>query len=424
MALPNTSSFRELAMTIADTFCKSVPQLPSVWDPSRLGPAVACLRKHWYVTGRGLRLNGGSSVHQDWGKLYHACTEFFDQQILAGGPREEACLDTLNMAFNATWNPEEDRPVWGQWVDLFQCQDPEWVPRKRGIAHMDVAPKVQNRNRCKYARKAQQDIPLRPMEDVNTLLYAGSCANCGHMVKKVRKWFHEHPKKTRANLLRAVALYCDTPGLSPYVFEDSSPATEVHHSVDLPIISPDGKPYKLVVNIDSVPDYEGFPAIRERKTTGLSSLDWRFWQQFEMNPQSDTYDLVGNIFYADEDRPVKLLLEATRVSQSGETEIQRTPIYIGEERRAEWFAELQEVILDVDMRTQWVMADALAGKETRPEEHFPRRTTACITKNGTCPYWRLCTAEPSDREGIIASDYHIEHWNPLTATSEEENDPG
>src|SRR6266404_4876273 len=147
-------------MTIADTFCKSVPQLPSVWDASRLALGVACLRKHWYATARGLRLNGGTSVHLEWGKAYHHCTEIFDREILAGVTREDVCLYTLNMAFEVSWDFGQQQPRWGQWVDLFQCQDPELLPSKRSPGKL-----VQNRNRCKYARKAQTDIPLAHWND-------------------------------------------------------------------------------------------------------------------------------------------------------------------------------------------------------------------------------------------------------------------
>lgn len=395
---------------LADTFCKSVPDLPSIWDPTRLTLAHSCLRKHYYATMRGLRLNGGTPVHFEWGKAYHACTEYFDLCLLAGKSRENACLQTLAYALTISWDTEVGAPRWGQWVELFQCTSPEFVQGER-----DPSTKVLNRARCSFARKAWQEIPL-----MGAVGSAGRCANCGNPVAMVRKWFPLHVKKTRANLLRAVALYCDTPGLPPYAFEDKAPATEVQHRIPLPLISPDDLPYELLVNIDSVVDFEGAPAIRERKTTGLSALNWHFWQQFEMSPQIDTYDLVGNVIYADGDLPVRVLLEATRVSQSGETEIQRAPIYIGEGRRAEWFAELQELIEDVERRSTLALGTEADGSEA--SRHFPRRTTSCITKNGVCPYWRLCSAEPSEREGLIASDYHREDWNPVTAQSEEEAD--
>lgn len=397
--------------SLADTFCKSFPKLPSVWDPSRLAPPVACLRKHWYQTARGLRLNGGTNVHLEWGKAYHECCEFFDNLLLDGTDREEAVLQTVGWAHMISWNGETHQPRWGRYVDLYQCTDPEYLPGKRNPETM-----VLNRDRCKYARKAWEEIPLGTSMALNVLI----CGECRHQVNKVLKWFPLHPKKTRGNLIRAVALYCDTPGLPPYAFSDKSPATEVQHRVPLPILSPDVKPYELLVNIDGVSEHEEGPVIRERKTTGLSKFDWRFWQQYEMGPQVDSYDLVGQVFYADGDMPAKLLIEATRVTQGGETEIQRAPITIGNGRRAEWFRELQEVIKDVEHRTISADVDERAGLD--PIVHFPRRTTACLTKNGTCQFWRLCIAEPEDRETIIASDYHVEHWNPVTATTGEEED--
>lgn len=401
---------------LADTFCKSLPKMPLIWDPSRLAPPIACLRKHWYMTARGLRLNGGTNVHLEWGHAYHACCERRDLALISGLSDETATMQAITLAFELSWDFEGDRPRWGKYVDLYQCTDPEYMQGKR-----NPQAQVLNRDRCKYARKAWEEIPISRKEAINAQgqLY-GICAECGHRVELRTKWFPVHAKKTRGNLIRAVALYCDTPGLPPYAFSDKSPATEVQHRVPLPLQSVDGVPYELLVNIDGVSEYEEAPAIRERKTTGLSKLDWRFWMQYEMGPQTDSYDLVGQVFYADGDQPAKMLIEATRVSQGGETEIQRAPITIGDGRRAEWFRELQEVIKDVEDRTVRAREYEDAGLD--PTVHFPRRTTACHTKNGTCAFWRLCTAEPEDRETIIASDYHIEHWNPVDAEaiSEEE----
>jgi hypothetical protein len=413
---------------LADTFCKSVPKLPRIYDPTRLAHMVACLRKHYYATYRGLRLRGEPSVHLAWGKAYHECTERFDLCLSEGLSAEAATQRAMTLAFDISWDYVLKQPKWGQYVDLFQCTDPEYKPGLRKVEHM-----VLNRDRCKYARKPQTDIPLGKSMAMNVMI----CRECGHRIERVRTWFHAHSKKTRGNLLRAVALYCDTPGLPPYAFSDKSPATEVQHMVPLSILSPDEltiqrhledgveettfrRPYELLVNIDSISEFDDAPAIRERKTTGLSRLDWRFWQQYEMCPQLDTYDLVGNVFYADGDQPVKVIVEATRVSNKGETEIQRAPITIGPGRRAEWFAELQEVIKDVEART--IRAAEYEAAHLDPTVHFPRRTTACITKNGVCPYWKLCTAEPEDRETLIEAHYRVEHWNPLTATAEAEEE--
>ncbi len=297
-----------------------------------------------------------------------------------------------------SWDAARGQPFWGEWFQLERCTDPAERPHKRNAGQM--VPKSGS-ERCPWSKTWQESVPAR--------LPQGVCAACGHLIEYSRKWLPEHRKKTRANLLRAVALYCDQEGLAPYAFEDrSEPVTEVQHRVPLGINAADGTEYKLVVNIDSIVDHHGWPAIRERKTTGMAKLDHRFWGPYEMNPQVDSYDLAARVIYAVEDRPPKLLLEVTRVTEGGEVEIVRHLVNIPEGRADEWLGELRGLILEAEMRTATA---AQAG----PEVAFPRNTTACHGKFSTCAFWRLCTAAPHEREQVIADDYKVEHWDPLSA---------
>ncbi len=182
----------------------------------------------------------------------------------------------------------------------------------------------------------------------------------------------------------------------------------MQHRIPLGVSADDGTEYKLVVNIDSIVDHHGWPAIRERKTTGMSKLDYRFWGPYEMNPQVDSYDLAARVIYAVEDRPPKLLLEVTRVTEAGPVEIVRHLVNIPEGRADEWLGELRGLILEAERRTQEA---EVVGRDAA----FPRNTTACHGKFSTCAFWRLCTAAPHEREQVIADDYKVEHWDPLSA---------
>ncbi len=383
--------------------CTTLPALPKVWDGSRISMAV-CWRKHYLGTVRGLRRKGVPSIHLTWGKAYHACTELFDNARVAG---RDGALEALQLAFELSWDAERGQPFWGEWFTLYRCADPEMRPHKRDPDKL-------------VPRKASERCPnsLRWVEDVPR--QHRKCSACGASVLTVQKWLPEHKKKTRASLLRAVALYCDTPELAPYAFADpAEPVTEVQHSIPLPLNSPDGDPYQLLVNLDSIVDLNGWAAIRERKTTGIQRLDWRFWELYEMGPQVDTYDLAGRVVYPDEDRPPKLLVEITQLGSGAEVNIIRQVINIPEGRAEEHLREVVELVAEAAERTERASASG------EWEAAFPRRTAACHGRFGTCAFWALCSAAPAEREGMIAADYEVNHWNPLTAKSaNEEIDDG
>lgn len=389
--------------------CISMPNVLKFWDASRIAVAKTCWRKHWLLNVRGLRRRGGSSVHLEWGKAYHACVELYDNLVTVWhASPENAGLGALALATMESWDHARGQPKWGEFFTLFRCTDPATRAHKKDASKQVARPASE---RCPWSREWFEEIPLAGHPDRATNMI---CAACGAKVESSQRWLPEHKKKTRANLIRAVAAYCDTPGLEPWRFEDGSANTEVQHRLPLPLLtSPDGDPYQIVANMDSIVDHNGWAAIRERKTTGMPALDARFWAPYEMNPQVDTYDLVGRAVYPDEARPPKLLIEATRVTQGGEVEIQRQVVPISEGRAQEYLGEVIELVNEAEKRTRG------AAIGLPPERMFPRNTTACHGKFGTCAFWRVCTAEPKIREQILAEDYVVEHWDPLTASVQE-----
>lgn len=387
--------------------CETQPKILKYWDPTRIAVAQTCWRKHWYSNILGLRQNDGYNVHFEWGAAAHECYQCFDDCIAGGVERKIAAQLTLRLASELSWSTTLDQPKWGSFLVACRCSDPEFVPSVK-----DPRKEVLNRKRCKYAKK---------WFDLDS--FPGGRCQCGRALVKEKTWFDDHPKKNRANLLAAVETYCEDPGLPPYDFPDKTvPVTEVQHIIPLPVESPGGDYYQLVVNIDSIVDHQGWAAIRERKTTGLPLWDknggpnFKFWKTYRMGPQVDSYDIVGSIVYADGERVPKLLIEATGLSAGGKVEIAREVIPISEERRAEWFNEMLDIIMEAEKRTLNVTENGWD-----PERAFPRRTTACHGQFGTCPYWyHLCTQGSSKREEAIAQHFHAEHWDPLRATSEVE----
>lgn len=407
-----------------NTFCSTLPTQPRIWDPTRLG-LLTCKRKHELQTVRGLRKTGEASVHLMWGSAYHACTEHFDELILRGTPREEAVEDTIGRALEISWDMESEAPHWVERTAMLRCTDPAEREHKRKPGVM-----VQNRERCRLATH-----PISEELAGSTCRYdrfGRWFCECG---LPMEQFVHDqplHPKKTRITLLRAVALYCDTADeIQPYCFPDGTPAVEIQFRIPLPINSPDPcpaldahaqakepcpvchgsgyLPYELLVNIDSLVIWPAkdpeVPCFRERKTTGQAKLTPKFWRQYEMNMQVDTYDLVMDTLFAGT-VPLYGMVEVTRVGTK-DAQISRLPLYTTAERRLEHLQEICEKILDAEQRAR--------GDRYGPA--WPRNIGHCHSAFGTCAFWDVCTASASEREDMLSQNFHREPWDPISCST-------
>ncbi len=389
-----------------ESFCASLPSQPLVWDATRLAIASSCWRKHYYSTVLGLRGNGEESIHTDFGKRYHAAVEWFDLLLLHGLEREKAILTVFDGLMQETWIG--GKPWGGEIVDLWSCTSPAKVPGKRSGSM------VPNKERCEHAKGGSAFMPLVlsvPSSDV-------ICASCGRVALCRRTYLPYHPKKNRISLLRAFLVYADAPEtVRLYTFPDGTPAVEKQVLVPLALPSPDSAapydlavPYQLMSNLDSIVEWEGEPAIRERKTTSLSILYDSYWDQFTLNTQIDTYALLGQ--FGENSWYQQMIVEAMEVGQ-GFARLRRMPVRISPERSAEWLSELQGLILESEDRAyQFAQYGVL-------EEAFPRCLTSCHGPYGNCAFLPICSAVSGKREGIITGSYHIDRWNPLTGRESE-----
>lgn len=422
-------------------WCSTLPTQPKIWDATRLSAAMRCWRFHYLATIRGLR--GEGSVHIEFGSLYHGAVEELDTLLLQGVEHEEAVRKAYHNLLKASWDGERGQPWGGEFVETWQCTSPAEVPQKRDPSKMTA-----NRQRCVHARMASPVAPVvreDPNEATKGALY--HCAACGLPAIHRREYQPYDAKKNRASLLRAFLVYADSPeAVELYRFppqrkcpqpercqqqlpgvtecwvcdeEPGLPAVEVQGRIPLPIASPDGDPYELLVNIDSIVTWEGELAIRERKTTGLSLLSPRYWDQFNPNVQIDTYDLYASIVYADEDQAgVRVLVEAMEIG-ANHVRLRRMPIRVPAGRREEWFRELQQVIKEAERR-----ADLATGTNLTPEECFPKNQTACVTPYGMCQFAKVCRLAPEAREELIAGAFRVERWDPLRSESVVETGEG
>lgn len=346
------------------SWCVSLSGQPRVWDATRLKQAMECPRKFYYGTVLGLR--DGGSVHTEFGSLYHGAVEELDTRLLRGEDREAATLAVFRRLLEETWT--EEGP-WGGWIG----EAPGPCPK----AH---------KGRCKCERPTE--VRYLPNDE----------------------------RKNRLTLLRAFLTYADSEGPDLYAFPDGTPAVEVQVRVPLPLQSPDGTPYELLANIDSLVVWEGELTIRERKTTSRS-LTARYWDQFNPNPQIDTYDLIFHLVYADEDQGApSIMIEAMEIKSDGSCRLVRQPLRIPASRREEWFNEIQAVVYEMEQRARGVAV----GQD--PDRCYPRNTTAC-TSGHPCPFLSVCREGPgaARQSALHGGQFEVNRWDPIAAKSEGES---
>lgn len=83
----------------------SSPGVQYAWDSTSLGYFKECPRKYYYTMIEGWR-GGGSSVHLEFGGLYHSGLELYDHLRAGGLGHDQAQRDMLVWALRETWVPE------------------------------------------------------------------------------------------------------------------------------------------------------------------------------------------------------------------------------------------------------------------------------------------------------------------------------
>ena len=386
------------------------PGLLRAWDATALRLFMTCPRRFFYKQVEGWRPRPRpqvpgephAHVHLDFGTMWHACVELYDTMRLQGSDHDEAMDHALRYALTQSWDLERGEPWGGQVMTLWTCTGVENPTGKR------------RKFLCEAAKGEWVTTPLRDYKG------EGVCPKCGREITERTAYVPHHPSKNRTNLLRAVYAYCEeqaTSGLRPATLEDGSPALELKFELDLPRLSPDGRPYVLCGHIDRVTEFASgggsgvFP--HERKTT-TSALGRKFWGNFAPDPQIDTYDWAAHRLYLGHEG---VIIEAVQVMQGG-VRLARTIVHRGPESREEWEREIQDILAE---------AEACAGLMVRPEDAQPddayvgaeawsRKTSSCRSAAGgqPCEFRDVCAAAPSTRGRMLEVGFERQPlWNPL-----------
>ena len=204
---------------------------------------------------------------------------------------------------------------------------------------------------------------------------------------------------------RALIWYWDTMdrrGVRPAanVIPTEEPAT-----IDLPIDSPDGDPYKLLVIFDRFAWVGDDLYVAERKTTSSSLSDY-YLAMYEPNLQLGAQLFaIANIDWPEGvQRPAGLFLEIVHLA-AGYVDFHRRFITQTDGQREEFLALIVELIQDAE----------LFAKRGR----WPHRWTSCAGRS-VCQFRaRVCSRDPVMRPRALKTDFVREERLPAPTPNEQ-----
>lgn len=211
----------------------------------------------------------------------------------------------------------------------------------------------------------------------------------------------DHPKKTRANLIRTIIWYLaefgdehDKP-FKTWVDSEGKPAVERSFQFDL-------GDYIICGHLDRVVQFGGDLYVADNKTTG-GSVGANYFAQYDPDIQMSTYTLAGKIIFKTPIRGV--IIDAAEIG-------------VGFSRFTRGFTlrsagKLEEYLANTTYTIERVNDANRSG-------FYPMNRTSCTKYSdkegwGGCPYRKLCSVEPSLRENFIKADFDVREWNPLRA---------
>jgi hypothetical protein len=212
--------------------------------------------------------------------------------------------------------------------------------------------------------------------------------------------------KSRRNLICMMVDYFDKYGdndpAETYIKADGKPAVELTFKFSLDYgPSGDPQPYLLCGHLDRVVTLNNALLVMDYKTT-TTTLEERYFAQYEPNNQMSLYTLAGRIILGAPIRGVvisaaQLLLEEPHRFVRGFT-------YRTQDQLDEWLGDLN-ILLRIN--------EAYAANN-----YWPMNDLSC-DKYGGCIFREICTKSPDARERFLRSDFIQQEpenrWNPLKA---------
>lgn len=391
---------RDMELLDPSPWSRALPMQPRFFDNSNLQTFMHCPRHFFLSAIRGLRPGApgpavpgaepGGSVHLIFGSLIHEGADLFAKATAAGMSAADATAAALGHVLAASWPEGQERDVFGGWYGpVYQCDDRTKTNTRKGIV------------RCAHSKAEHLGAPTE-------------CPGCGGPVASRTAYLCTEKIKNRRTLARAIVALCDHLAASsskPATLADGRVGAEVRWFQPLPLQSPDGGPYVMTGSFDRI-DTDGITRCRrEFKTTQREPND-KYFAGLSGSPQGFTYAWASH--REEGGLGATILFTAIHLGV-GFAEVYTKPVYYAREQLAEWQGDLEHYIQEAEIRARLAVAHEREGRD--PALAYPRRFSACASLPGApttpCPFAAYCVMAPGDREAFLASNFHVETWNPL-----------
>jgi hypothetical protein len=354
-------------------FSEHNPDLQIAWDASSLKSLQFCPR---YYQMNNLQGYQAESVDLEFGRLIASGFEMYQKLRLDGFSTEDALLRVTRWALEETYNADDDSQWGGRYETMWKCEGTEKYKNAKG-----------NKAVCPFAFK-QAWFPGDPPQQ---------CTDCRSAIKVERRYITENVKN-RHNLIRALIWYgLEQPadlmdGFHPYTFPDGHKAVELSGRLPLPYKAPTGENYMLTWNFDYIGELGDELFVTDNKTT-RKTLNGQFFDTYSPDTQFDTYSMVATLAYPG--LGIRgVMVDAVQVKVEG-IEFGRHPYYKTEEQHEEHLFDLK----------YWIGQAA----QHATEGYWPMRKSSCWL----CPFKKVCSQSPSQREGYLASNFPKgPRWDP------------
>jgi hypothetical protein len=347
-------------------FCATLVNCQWAWDATSLSMFKDCPRKYYYAIIKGYR-PVTVAAPLAFGGYLHAALETWDRNRVKGQDHETSVRNAVRwlLAETVTYGVEYEET-------------------QRGF---DVATGTETETKFKVFIADDDGPALAALTDEQR-------ARC---TRTHRPWHTSDPNRTRETLLRSFIWYTEQfrdDNLKTAILPDGKPALELSFRIELPLTSPDGKPYFWCGHIDKIAEMLSDFFIQERKHT-KSTLGGYYFDKYSPSTQVTGYTFAGQIVLS---KPVRgAIIDAVQVAQSfsrpGRSLQTRTRAQLDEWLRGQLY---------------WIKQ----AEECARAEYWPLNEESC-SKFGGCQFRGICSKDPSIREMFLNNDFQVRHWNPL-----------
>lgn len=216
-------------------------------------------------------------------------------------------------------------------------------------------------------------------------------------------WKTDNNIKNRFTLIRSIVWYLLQ--FEHDVFEtarlpDGRPAVELSFRFELPLISPEGKPYILCGHLDRVVKDGEYHQYLDRKTT-KSSLTMNYFRRYSPDTQMSCYSVAVRVMFGTPS--VRGLIDAAQVA------VNFSRFARGSTGRTQ--GQMDEWIRDT---IYWIKQ----AEECAKTGYWPQNDQSCNLYGG-CKYRPICGMDPAPRQNFLQGTFvKGERWNPLELRGE------